>query len=79
LISDFELNILKSADEMLLGIVVLGCFFHLSKAIWKKVQVSGFATQFDEQEDFHKFVKNTIATILKLVSNILTILYLPFF
>lgn len=60
LISDFELHILKSADEMLLGIVILGCFFHLSKAIWKKVQVSGFATQFAEQADFHKFVKSTL-------------------
>ena len=28
LISDFELNILKSADEMLPGIIILGCFFH---------------------------------------------------
>ena len=53
LISDFELNILKSADEMLPGIVILGCFFHLSKAIWKKVQVNGFAIQFDKQPDFH--------------------------
>ena len=61
LISDFELNIMKLADEMLPGIVILGCFFHLSKAIWKKVQVNGFATQFDEQPDFHKFVKSTLA------------------
>ena len=61
LISDFELNILKSADKMLPGIVILGCFFHLSKAIWKKVQVNGFAAQFDEQPDFHKFVKSTLA------------------
>ena len=44
-ISDFELNILKSADEMLPGIFILGCFFHISKAIWKKVQVNGFASQ----------------------------------
>ena len=27
----------------------------------KKVQVNGFATQFDEQPDFHKFVKSTLA------------------
>ena len=46
---------------MLLGIVILSFFFHLSKAIWKNVQVSEFATQFDERADFHKFVKSTIA------------------
>ena len=61
LISDFEINIQKAADEMLGGITILGCFFHLSKAFWKKVQVKGFATQFDEFEDFRKFIKSSIA------------------
>ena len=60
-ISDYELNILKSADEILPGVKILGCFFHFSKAIWNQVQVGGFSTHFDDFPDFHKFIKSTYA------------------
>ena len=60
-ISDFEINIQKAATEMMIGIVILGCFFHLSKAFWKKVQTKGFAKQFEDLPDFRKFIKSSIA------------------
>ena len=37
IITDFELMIHKSIDEMLPEIDILGCFFHLAKAFKKKV------------------------------------------
>ena len=60
-ISDFEINIQKAASEMLGNINILGCFFHLSKAFWNKVQIKGFSKQFEDFPDFRKFVKSSIA------------------
>jgi hypothetical protein len=40
-ISDFELAIIKSVDEML-GVEIDGCFFHFSKALKSKVDRSRF-------------------------------------
>ena len=61
IISDFELNIMKSVDELLVGIIILGCFFHLLKAMWAYLQQNGFATHFDRFPDFHRFIKSSFA------------------
>ena len=45
----------------MLNINILGCFFHLSKAFWKKVQIKGFSKQFEDFPDFRKFIKSCIA------------------
>ena len=42
---------------------------NILKAIWKKVQVNGFATQFDEQPDFHRCVKSTLALDKRSISS----------
>ena len=63
-ISDFEINIQKAASEMLSGITILGCFFHLSKAFWKKFQTKGFSKQFEDFKEFRKFIKRSIALSL---------------
>ena len=49
--SDFELNIMKSVDEML-GADILGCFFHLKKALKTKVDKKGFKSNYDNDPIF---------------------------
>ena len=61
IISDYELNIHKSIDEVLPGIQILGCFFHLVKAFQKKVDQKHTKTQYEEDPHFHKFIKQAVA------------------
>ena len=60
-LSDFELNILKSVDVML-KVPLLGCFFHLKKCFQRKVDKNGFKIKYENDEDFHAFV-NKCSTI----------------
>ena len=60
-ISDFEINIQKAADQMLPEIQILGCFFHLSKCFWKRLQMKGMVTEYDNNAKFREFVKSAIA------------------
>ena len=54
-ISDFELNIMKAIDEMLL-VDILGCFFHLKKVFKYKVDKKGFKKIYDNDHHFRSFV-----------------------
>ena len=61
IITDFELNIHKSVDEMLPGISILGCFFHLVKAFKKKIEQKKMKTEYENNPLFHKFIKQSVA------------------
>ena len=37
IIADYEINIHKAIDEMMPDTEILGCFFHLAKAVQEKV------------------------------------------
>ena len=39
----------------------IGCLFHFSQAIWRKVQANGLATKYKEDECFRLNVKKLIA------------------
>ena len=58
-ISDFELNIHKSIDEILPEVDIMGCFFHLAKAFKKKVDHK-MKKNYDENPEFRKFIKQAI-------------------
>ena len=60
IITDFEVNIQKAADDLITGVKILGCYFHLSKCFWKGVQLKGMVTEYDENEQFRNFVKSAM-------------------
>ena len=60
-ISDFELNIHKSLDEMCPGVKILGCFFHFALALQRKVDKGGMKTTYEDDPNFRKFIKQAIA------------------
>ena len=53
--SDFELNIHKSIDQMLIGVEILGCFFHLQKTFFHRVEKKGMKTRYDQDLMFRHF------------------------
>ena len=61
IITDFELNIHKSVDEMLPGVSLLGCFFHLVKAFKKKIEQKKMKMEYENNPLFHKFIKQSVA------------------
>ena len=54
-LSDFELNIMKSIDVML-QVPIMGCFFHHKKCFQRKVDKSGLKTRYENDEKFSKFL-----------------------
>ena len=61
LITDFELNIHKSIDEILPEVDIMGCFFHLAKAFKKKVDQKQMKTHYENNDNFRKFIKQAVA------------------
>ena len=61
IITDFELNIHKSIDDMMPDIDILGCFFHLAKAFKKKVDIKHMKMHYENNDKFRKFIKQAIA------------------
>ena len=59
-ISDFEMNILKSVDEML-QCPILGCFFHFKKCIQRRVDRNGFKSRYENDEHFQSFINQLSA------------------
>ena len=60
ILCDFELNILKSIDNML-DCDILGCFFHLKKCFQRRVEKKGFKTRYETDEFFNKFINQCSA------------------
>ena len=61
IITDFELNIHKSIDEVLTSVYILGCLFHFAKAIKKKLDRKGMKCLYDNNCEFRRFVKKVVA------------------
>ena len=70
-ISDFELNIMKSIDEML-DADILGCFFHLKKIFKEKVDKKGFKSRYEKDMKFRKFI-NECSSIAHLPEELLEV------
>ena len=61
IITDFELSIHKSIDEMMPEVDILGCFFHLAKAFKKKVDQKRMKMHYENNDKFRKFIKQATA------------------
>ena len=70
-ISDFELNIMKSIDEML-DTDILGCFFHFKKIFKEKVDKKGFKSRYEKDMKFRKFI-NECSSIAHLPEELLEV------
>ena len=60
ILCDFELNILKSFDNML-DCDILGCFFHLKKCFQRRMEKRGFKTRYENDEFFNEFMNQCSA------------------
>ena len=60
IIVDFEINIHKGIDEIMPGVDILSCFFHLAKAFKKKVDKKNMKKHYDENPEFRKFIKQAV-------------------
>ena len=49
---DFERAAINAAEIVFPGINVHGCFFHLSRNIWKKIQRCGLAALYENDDEF---------------------------
>ena len=67
ILCDFELNIMKSVDAML-QCEILGCFFHLKNCFQRRVDRNGFKTQYEQNENFRRFI-NECSAISHLPTN----------
>ena len=47
---------MKSIDDMLEDVDILGCFFHLKKIFKTKVSKKGMKKRYEEDENFRNFV-----------------------
>ncbi|KAJ8310547.1 hypothetical protein KUTeg_012412 [Tegillarca granosa] len=59
--ADFEAAIWKSLRETIPGIVIRGCNFHWTQAVWRQVQNFGLQTHYCEKGSVHKFVRLLMA------------------
>ena len=56
MISDFELNIVKSVDDML-EVDVEGCFFHFTSCLKTKVDKRHMKRRYETDPVFQQFIK----------------------
>ena len=68
-LSDFELNILKSLDVML-HCPILGCFFHHKKCFQRRVDRKGLKTRYENDEYFRRFINETSAISLLPIADV---------
>ena len=59
-ICDFELNIIKSVDDML-GVPIHGCYFHFKKCFMRRVDKNGMKTVYEKNEQFRKLINDCSA------------------
>ncbi|KAJ8309740.1 hypothetical protein KUTeg_011605 [Tegillarca granosa] len=59
--ADFEAAIWKSLRKTIPGIVIRGCNFHWTQAVWRHVQNLGLQTHYCEKGSVHKFVRLLMA------------------
>src|SRR5205823_8963479 len=51
-LTDFEQAAINAAQNEFPDSVHKGCFFHLCQNVWRKIQNSGLAVQYGQDEDF---------------------------
>jgi len=62
---DFETAAQNAARTVFPGIMVKGCFFHYTQAIWRKTQQTGMQSSYQTIDDIHKLVRR--AAVLPLI------------
>ena len=55
-LSDFEFNIMKAVDQIMPGVIIMGCFFHFKKALQNKVDKKGMKTVYEHYKKFRNFI-----------------------
>ena len=60
---DFEQGAMNGARNVFVGIIVKGCFFHLSQNIWKKIQENGLAALYENDQEFSVLMKMMAAVV----------------
>ena len=59
---DFERAAMNSAENTFPGVRVHGCFFHLSKHIWKHIQRNGLSQLYENNDNFALYMRMIPAT-----------------
>ena len=63
-IADFEIASRKQAMATFIGLLVRGCYFHYSQAIFKNLQKLGFAKHYITNPQFRKWAKRVMSVAL---------------
>ena len=53
----FEASVIAAAQNIFPGVLILGCYFHYAKAIWKHVQDLGLVVPFNNNNHVKELVK----------------------
>ena len=61
MVTDYETAIINAAENTFPGISIYGCYFHFTKAIWRKVQQLGLSVQYRQIADVRNFIRRVMA------------------
>ncbi|XP_077991062.1 uncharacterized protein LOC144445397 [Glandiceps talaboti] len=61
LVMDFEVGLWRAVSSTFPGTSIQGCCFHLTQAVWRKVQQLGLQVPFMENRATHNFIKQLMA------------------
>jgi len=54
---DFEAAVWRAIQKLFPDAVIKGCVFHLTQAVWRKVQELGLQSAYTALKSVHKFVR----------------------
>ena len=58
---DFELTLIQAVELQFPSTRIMGCYFHFSQCLWRKVQALGFATAYSSDATVKCFIHKTAA------------------
>jgi len=61
---DFESVIWKALKTVFADIAIRGCVFHMTQAIWRKVQERGLQTAYGRDRRLHTLIRQ-VSTVIK--------------